>query len=107
MLAGWIDSAPERLSYGRQSEAAPFEVSLGRGRGEYLERDSCLRGCYGQFILGIGVQPILEFGLERLRLSEAGARRHRKWDAVLNVEVGDAVKKEVGRGGSMGCPGGP
>src|SRR5262249_24563614 len=57
--AGGADSAAERSGRERDGEAHRLAVRLGTGRGESLEGHGSRPGCYGQFILEIG----LEIGL--------------------------------------------
>ena len=90
----------------RNSEADPFGVRLGTGRGEYVEGHRSRRGCYGQFILNIGVQLVLDIGLEGVRLPQGGSGRHRRLAAVAIIEDDVVAREVVGRGGYMGCPGG-
>jgi hypothetical protein len=100
-------SAAERSGRERDSEADPLGMRLGRGRGEYVEGHSSRRGFYGQLILDIGVQLVLEIGRERVRLPQGGAGRDRKFAAAPIIEDDEVAREVVGRRGCRGCPGGP
>src|SRR5262249_53157924 len=95
-LAGGTDSAAKRSGRARDIEADQFGVRLGIGRGEYIEGHRSWRGCYRQFILDIGVQLVLDIGLEGVRLSQGAAGRHRKLAVVPNLRDGEVAREVAG-----------